>query len=132
MEEITSVISSKPRIMPAQRIPDFVGIVAAMRRAALDGPANECTKKPRSPPHWRNQHRSLVNLWGPAPSVTRETGIHNWNSEPISFSALVAHGRVRSRKLLGFAWCAPHQLVREGRASDVHPCLDRITASEYP
>ena len=51
--------------------------------------------------------------------------------EDASGSPLAAYAWFRAEPLPGFAGATPDQLLREGKADQVHACLDRIMAGGY-
>ena len=51
--------------------------------------------------------------------------------EDASGSPLAAYAWFRAEPLPGFGGATPDQLLREGRADQVHACLDRIMAGGY-
>ncbi|WP_118135644.1 antitoxin Xre/MbcA/ParS toxin-binding domain-containing protein [Oceanicella sp. SM1341] len=51
--------------------------------------------------------------------------------EPMAGSQLAAYAWFRSEPLPGFGGMTPDQLVREGRADQVHAWLDRVMAGGY-
>ena len=51
--------------------------------------------------------------------------------EDASGSLLAAYAWFRAESLAGFGGATPGQLLREGKADQVHACLDRIMAGGY-
>ena len=51
--------------------------------------------------------------------------------EAATGSTLAAYAWFRAEPLPGFGGATPDRLLREGRAEDVHACLDRIRAGGY-
>ena len=51
--------------------------------------------------------------------------------EDASGSPLAAYAWFRAEPLAGFGGATPDQLLREGKADQVHACLDRIMAGGY-
>ena len=51
--------------------------------------------------------------------------------EAATGSMLAAYAWFRAEPLPGFGGATPDRLLREGRAEDVHACLDRIRAGGY-
>lgn len=51
--------------------------------------------------------------------------------EAVTGSQLAAYAWFRAEPLPGFGGATPDQLVRDGRAEDVHAYLDRIMAGGY-
>ena len=51
--------------------------------------------------------------------------------EGASGSPLAAYAWFRAEPLAGFGGATPDQLLREGKADQVHACLDRIMAGGY-
>ena len=52
-------------------------------------------------------------------------------AEAETGSPAAAHAWFHSKPLPGFGGATPDQLVREGRAEDVHAYLDRVMAGGY-